>query len=203
MFWVSPLVGPPTSLQYKSFLGVPASSWPQVAVAEILDPSARLKYGGFKLKPVKSLKTRCPSASLKGDVAKVKNIARRWASLIPLAMFHNKDPSRCWEQPAACRNCHLQVSMACAKLQRVYARDFFQYDYTRTAYVRVLSVSSAVEGVLSFRRMFPNCQRQLSFFPNQTVRHTGAIRCQAVRHIGCRWSEHVANPLSGAKGLGS
>lgn len=175
IFWVaSPVVGPPTSLQYKSFLGVPASSWPQVAVAEIVDPSARLKYGGFKLKPVKSLKNLCPSTSLKGVIAKVKNKARKWAPLIPLAMFHNKDPSRCWEQPAASRNRHLYISMTCAKLQRGTRGTL------SVCHCFKLIFSCSVEGVLSFRRMFPNWQRQLSVFQNQILRHTGAIKCQAV-----------------------
>lgn len=94
IFWVgTPMVGPPTSLQYKSYLGLPASSWPQVAVAEILDPSARLKYGGFKLNPVKSL--TCPSESPKNATIKITSRARRWAPLIPLAMFHIRHLSRC------------------------------------------------------------------------------------------------------------
>lgn len=107
IFWVgTPVVGPPTSLQYKSNLGVPLSSSPQVAVAEILAPSARLKYGGFKLNPVKSLKVPCPAASRASVSTRITNAARRWAPLIPLAMFHMRDPSRCWEQPAARRSCH-------------------------------------------------------------------------------------------------
>ena len=71
------MIGPPTSLQYKSYLGVPASSWPQVAVAEIPEPSARLKYGGFKLKPVRSLKDSCSIASPKSVNSKGESAARR------------------------------------------------------------------------------------------------------------------------------
>lgn len=101
IFWVgSPTVGPPTSLQYKSYLGVPVSSCPQVAVADILEPSARLKYGGFKLKPVRSLKVSCPCASLNSVIPEVKNTARRWTPVTLLAMLPIRDPSRCWEQPA-------------------------------------------------------------------------------------------------------
>ena len=90
IFWVgSPKFGPPTSLQNKSDLGLPASSWPQVAVAEIREPWAMLKYGGLKLKPVTSLTDSWPFASPKSATDRVKTAARRrWAPLILLAMFH-------------------------------------------------------------------------------------------------------------------
>lgn len=52
MVWLgSPDTGPPTSLQYRSWTLLPVSSSPQVAVAVILVPSARLKYGGCRLYP--------------------------------------------------------------------------------------------------------------------------------------------------------
>ncbi|CAB1436808.1 unnamed protein product [Pleuronectes platessa] len=52
MVWLgSPDTGPPTSLQYRSRSDLPASSSPQVALAVIFVPSARLKYGGWRLKP--------------------------------------------------------------------------------------------------------------------------------------------------------
>lgn len=89
------MVGPPTSLQYKSYLGLPASSSPQVAVAEILESAARLKYGGFKLNPTKSSRGSCPSVQMKQAVENITNTAKRRAPLIPLAMFRMRDPGRC------------------------------------------------------------------------------------------------------------
>ncbi|TNN66291.1 hypothetical protein EYF80_023525 [Liparis tanakae] len=64
-------------LQYKSFVGVPVSSWPQVAVAEIPDTSARLKYGGFKFKLLKPLEVPCPYAFLKSVPEKVQSSTSR------------------------------------------------------------------------------------------------------------------------------
>lgn len=104
----APVVGPPTSLQYKSNLGLPASSSPQVAVAEILDSSARLKYGGLKLNPGKR---SCPPTQLKKVADNITTTAKRWASLILLAMFRMRDPSRCWGKAARRSSCHLQISI--------------------------------------------------------------------------------------------
>lgn len=197
MFGVN-LFGPPTSLQNKSYLGLPASSCPQVAVAEIRDPSAILKYGGLKLNPVESWKDPCPFASLKSVIEKVTINARRWAPRIPLAMIHVGDPGRCWEQPAARRSGHLYIST-----NRL--RAFTHEALSKRPHVRVCETKLQAPRIMARSdsgACFQTNKKQLPVPPtttNQTARHTtAAIRCQCVDGLS---STPRSNPVSGGKGL--
>jgi len=81
----SPDTGPPTSLQYKSWIGCSFSSTPQVAVAVIFVPSARLKYGGCKLYPFTPPVGN--SCAVKVSMNSIDRNTNTGARDVPLAIF--------------------------------------------------------------------------------------------------------------------